>query len=186
MKSNTKWLLSMVAVIAMTGSVSAKEGEPAWTYAEGGFTNIDIGDLESDSGGFVGGSMEIFKMFHLIGEYNFAGDYSVWDVGGGWHGLFGESLDMFAEVTWQDVGFDNDSGDFSDDGAKVAGGVRWIVGKRFEIKGTASFYDLEDSDVTFEAEGLWFLMQNRLGLGVSFELGDADKAHVFARWNFGQ
>jgi len=188
--SNTKWLLSIVAVLATTGTVSAQavsgKESPQWTYIEGGFSNIDVGDGEANSGGYVGGSMNIFKSFHLIGEYNIAGDYSFWEAGGGWHGLFGESLDMFAEVTWTDVAFDSGFNETSDNGTKVAGGVRWILGKRFEIKGTASWVDLDDGDATFEAEGLWFLLQNRLGLGISFEVGDADKAHVFARWNFGQ
>jgi hypothetical protein len=183
--SNRKWLLLIVALISMTGSVSAQEA-PQWGYIEGGLTSYKPDQGDSDNGGFVGVSMEILKSFHLIGQYDWAGDYSIWEVGGGWHGLFGESLDMFAQVTWEDVAFDSDLIDSSDNGAKVAGGVRWILGKRFEIKGTASWVDLEDSDVTFKAEGLWFLLQNRLGLGVSWEIGDSDTAHFFARWNFGQ
>jgi hypothetical protein len=184
--SNTKWLLSIVALIATTGSAFAQkaEGAPQWTYVEGGFSSFNPGNGESDSGGFAGGSMSIFKSFHLIGQYDWAGDYSAWEVGGGWHGLFGESLDMFAQATWADQAFDSDLADGS--GAKVAGGVRWILGKRFEIKGTASWADLDDSDVAFKAEGLWFLLNNRLGLGVSWEIGNNDTGHVFARWNFGQ
>jgi hypothetical protein len=189
--SNTKWLLSIVALLATTGSVFAQGAKgaqeaPQWTYVEGGFSSFNPGNGSADSGGFVGGSMGIFKSFHLIGQYDWNGDYSIWEVGGGWHGLFGESLDMFAQATWQDVAFDSGLNDSSDSGARIAGGVRWILGKRFEIKGTASWVDVVDSDVTFKAEGLWFLMQNRLGLGVSWEIGNSDTGHVFARWNFGQ
>jgi hypothetical protein len=183
--SHTKWLLLIVALIATTGSVYAQEA-PKWTYVEGGFTNFNPGNGTSDSGGFVGGSMGILKSFHLIGQYDWAGDYSIWEVGGGWHGGIGKSLDMFIQATWTDVAFDSGLGNSSDSGAKIAGGVRWILGEQFEIKGTASWVNLDNSDVTFKAEGLWFLMQNRLGLGVSWEIGNSDSGHVFARWNFGQ
>ena len=178
------WLLVTIALLA-AGSVSAQE-PPKWTYAEGGFTNFDPGQGDSGSGGFAGGSFEILEMIHLIGEYNFAGDYSIWEVGGGWHGLLGDPLDIFGQITFTDVAFDSGLNEESDSGAKVAGGVRWTLGKQFEVKGTASWADLDAFDVSFEAEGLWFLMQNRLGLGASFELGDADQVRLFARWNFGK
>jgi hypothetical protein len=183
--SNTKSLLLIVALIATTGSVSAQEA-PQWTYVEGGFTNFNPDQGDSNSGGFVGGSVGILKSFYLVGQYDWAGDYSIWEVGGGWHGLFGEPLEMFAQATWQDVAFDSGLSNSSDNGAKISAGVRWIIGKSFELKGTASWADLEDSDATFKAEGLWFLMQNRLGLGVSWEIGNSDTAHFFARWNFGK
>jgi hypothetical protein len=183
--SRSKWLLAIVASFAMAGTVSAQEA-PAWTYVEGGWVDYspDVGD--SDNGGFIGGSMAIFKSFHLLGEYNWVGDYSFWNAGFGWHGLFGPSLDLFADVMWTGVEFDSNSNDFSDNGAELAAGVRWMLGKNFELKGTASWADLDDSDATFEAEGLFFLMQHRLGLGAAWELGNSDTAHLFARWNFGK
>jgi hypothetical protein len=180
----TKRLLVILALFA-AGSVCAQE-TPQWTYVEGGFTNFNPGQGDSDNGGFVGGSMEIMKSIHLIGQYDWAGDYSIWEVGGGWHGQIAKSLDLFFQGTWTDVAFDSGLNESSDNGIKVAGGVRWILGKRFEIKGTASWVNLDESDVTIKAEGLWFLMQNRLGLGISWELGDSDTAHLFARWNFGK
>ena len=63
-----------------------------------------------------------------------------------------------------------------------------MIGQRFELKGTATQVELDlgDSDTTFEAEGLFFMMENRLGLGASWELGDADTVRAFARWNFGR
>jgi hypothetical protein len=127
-------------------------------------------------------------MFHVLAEYDEVGDYSFWDAGFGWHGLFGDPLDLFAEVTWQDVEFDSGSTDFSDDGYEVAAGLRWLLGSHFELKGTVSWVDLDQSgdDTVFEAEALFFLLQNRLGLGASYEVGDADRFRAFARWNFGK
>jgi hypothetical protein len=95
---------------------------------------------------------------------------------------------LFAEATWQEVEFDSGPTDVSDDGYEVAAGVRWVLGKRFELKGTASRVDLDDSgdDTTWEAEGLFFMLENRLGVGASWKVGDADTMRAFARWNFGR
>jgi len=186
--AKTKCLLVMVALLAAVGTVSAQEAAPKWGYIEAGYIDYspDVGD--SDNGAFAGGSIPIFKMFHLVAEYDEVGDYSFWDAGFGWHGLLGDPLDLFAEVRWQDVEFDSDSNDFSDDGYTISAGIRWILGQRFELKGTATQVELDvaESDTRFEGEALFFLMENRLGLGASWETGDSDTVRAFARWNFGR
>lgn len=185
--SRRVWLLAIVALLAAAGTVSAQEA-PKWTYIEAGFIDFDPDEGVSDDGYFAGGSFGIFRMFHIVAEYDEIGDYSLWDAGFGWHGLFGDPLDLFAEIRWQDVEFDSDSSDFSDDGYEWSAGIRWMLGKRFELKGTASWVDLDQagSDTTFEAEGLIYFLENRLGIGASFDIGDTDTLRVFGRWNFGR
>jgi hypothetical protein len=186
--SKTKCLLAMVALLAAMGTVSAQETAPKWGYIEAGYIDFSPDELDSDDGFFAGGSIPLFKMFHIVAEYNEVGDFSFWDAGFGWHGLLGDPLDLFAEVRWTDVEFDSGSNDVSDDGYRFAGGLRWMLGGRFELKGTVTQIELDqsDSDTTFEAEALFFLMENRLGIGASYETGDADTARAFARWNFGK
>ena len=106
--SKTKCLLAMVALLAAMGTVSAQEAAPQWGYIEGGCIDFDPDEGLSDDGFFAGGSIPIFKMFHIVAEYDEVGDYSFWNAGFGWHGLFGDPLDLFAEVTWTDVEFDSD------------------------------------------------------------------------------
>jgi hypothetical protein len=179
--------LALVILLAAVGTVSAQEA-PRWGYVEGGFVDFDPDGGDSDNGVFAGVSFGVFKMFHVIAEYDDVGDYSFWNAGAGWHGLLGDQGDLFAEVSWQDVSVDTGTNDFDDNGYKVAGGVRWMLGDRFEVKGTVARLDLDEggSDTTFEAEGLFFLMGNKLGLGASYETGDADTLRAFARWNFGR
>lgn len=189
--AKTKCLLAMVALLAAVGTVSAQEAAPQWGYIEAGYIDFSPDELDSDDGFFAGGSIPIFKMFHIVAEYDEVGDFSFWDAGFGWHGLFGDPLDLFAEVRWTDIEFDDGDGDdfdFSDDGYRISGGLRWMLGERFELKGTVTQIELDqaDSDTTFEAEGLFFLMENRLGLGASYETGDSDTLRAFARWNFGR
>ena len=49
----------------------------------------------------------------------------------------------------------------------------------------ASWTDFDNSETDYGVEGLFFLMENRLGLGASWALGDADTVRLFLRWNFG-
>ena len=181
------WPLALVVLLAGFGTVSAQEA-PRWGYVEGGFIDFDPDNGVSDNGAFAGVSFGLFKMFHVVAEYDEVGDYSFWDAGVGWHGLLGEQADLFADVTWQDVSVDTGSNDVDDNGYEVSGGVRWMLGDRFELKGTVARQDLDEAgdDVTFEAEGLFFMLSNKLGLGASYETGDADTLRAFARWNFGR
>ena len=102
------------------GDGVAQEAAPQWGYIEGGWIDFSPDEGLSDDGFFAGGSIPIFKMFHIVAEYDEVGDYSFWDAGFGWHGLFGDPLDLFAEVHWTDVEFDSDENDFSDDGYRFS------------------------------------------------------------------
>jgi len=181
------WPLALVVLLAGFGTASAQEA-PRWGYVEGGFIDFDPDAGVSDDGVFAGVSFSFLKMIHLTAEYDDVGDYSFWNAGGGWHGLLGEPGDLFAEVTWYDVSVDTGTNDADDNGYKLDGGIRWMLGERFEVKGTVARYDLDEggNDTTFEAEGLFFLLGNKLGLGASYETGDADTLRAFARWNFGR
>ena len=186
MTSSTVRLLAILGVVLAAGTVSAQEA-PRWGYVEAGLIDFDPDDGVSDDGLFAGVSFSVLRMFHLIAEYDDVGDYAFWNAGVGWHGLLPEQADLFAEIAWQDIEVDTGAGDVSDDGYRLAGGVRWMLGDRFELKGTVARVDFDaGSDTTFEAEGLFFLLDNKLGLGASYETGDADTLRAFGRWNFGR
>lgn len=183
--SRTKCLLAIFAFLVASGTAYAQQS-PQWAYIEGGFIDFNPDSGSSDNGGFIGGSFPIFNNFHVIGEYDAVGDWSLWNAGFGWHGLLGDPLDLFAEVTWRDIEFDDNDDDFSDNGAQYAAGIRWVLGQRFELKGTAAWADLDDSDAVFDAEALFFMLDNRLGLGAAWEISDSDTLRLFLRWNFGR
>jgi len=185
--SKTRWLAVLVAVVAASGAASA-QAAPKWSYVEAGYIDFDPDAGLSDDGFFAGGSMRLFRMLHVVAEYDEVGDYAFWDAGVGWHGLFGDAADLYAEAVWQDVDYDSGTNEASDDGYEVAAGIRWMIGERFEVKGEVARVDLDESgdDTTFGAEGLFFLMNGRLGLGASYESGDADTLRAFARFNFGR
>ena len=71
--SRSKWLLAIVALLAMSGTVSAQVA-PKWGYIEAGYIDFNPDSGSSDNGAFIGGSLPIFNNFHLLAEYDEVGD----------------------------------------------------------------------------------------------------------------
>jgi hypothetical protein len=185
--SGRKLVVCLILLLVAPCVALAQEG-PRWTYVEAGFIDFSPDDLDDDDGYYGEGSLNIFRNFHLLVEYDSVGDYTFWSAGGGWHGLLGETSDLFAEILWQDVDVDTAAGDISDDGYEGSVGIRWSTLKWLELKGQVNYVDLSDggSDTTIEGEAMVKLLNGRLGLGLNYEAGDADVAKAFARFSFGK
>ena len=183
-----KALLIAGVMLAAPGMALAQRVEPPkWTYIEAGYLDFNPDEIDSDNGFFAGGSLQIFKQFHIVAEYDDIGDFTFWNAGGGWHGLFGDRADLFGQIVWANISIDDN--DVDEDGYKLQGGVRWKVVKWLEVLGQANRLDYGGdvgSDTTFEIGGLFLFLNDRLGAGVRYETGDADTTRVFARFNFGK
>ena len=183
----TRMKLFVAALLMIAAPcLSFAEEAPKWGYIEGGYTDFDPDGGLSDDGWFAGASINFLKNFHIVAEYNDVGDYTLWNAGFGWHGMLGDPADIFAEVVWNDVKVD--SSNFSDDGYGFSAGIRWKLIKWFELKGQANWndYDQGDSDTLFEAGALFLFLNDRLGIGATYETGDADTMRGFVRFNFGK
>ena len=101
--SRMKYVLVLVAALLAPSLVLAQGESPKWGYIEAGYTDFNPDEGSSDDGWFAGGSMNLFKHFHLVAEYNDVGGYTFWNAGGGWHGLLGEKADLFAQVMWANI-----------------------------------------------------------------------------------
>jgi hypothetical protein len=177
----------VLSVVLMAPGLAMATGEaPKWGYVEAGYIDFDPDEGLSDDGWFAGGSMQLFKMFHLVAEYDDVGDYTFWNAGGGWHGLLGEKADLFGQIMWANVQIDD--GDVDEDGYNLEGGVRWKIVPMFELRGQVNRVDYGDAgdDTTVEVAGLFTFLKDRIGAGASYESGDADTARVFGRFNFGK
>jgi hypothetical protein len=185
--SKVKLALGLLAVL-MVPCISLAQEAPHWTYVEAGYVDFDPESSSGDSGAYGEGSWGIFKSFHLLGEYAAAGDYTLWNLGGGWHGLLGEKADLLAEISWSDFEFDSSGGKSTDDGYEIGAGVRWNLLTWLELRGAINYLDLDESgdDTSVEVEGVVALLKGRLGVGVNYEAGDADTLKVFGRFNFGK
>lgn len=179
--------LGLVAFLLVPCVAMAQEA-PRYTYVEVGYIDFDPDSGLSDDGGYAKGSLTFFRNFHLLAGYDAVGDYTFWNVGGGWHGLLGEKADIFANILWNDVEVDTGAGKVSDDGYEVAGGVRWNLLTWLELKGAVNYLDLDSGgdDTSFEAEVLVALFKGKLGVGANYEVGDTDTFRVFGRFTFGK
>lgn len=178
--------IAVLGLLALS-TLPVQAAEPAWTYVEGGYTNIDLDDLDDEGDGyFVGGSFGL-AFFHFFGRFtDNKTDDSDLDIerryaGIGWHGGVGP-VDLLAEAAYVDAEF----GDEDDSGYFVRGGVRFRPIKLIEVGGFARYEDLGDldDDVVWEANALLYIW--RLGIGASYETQDeVDTINAFVRFNFG-
>ena len=66
--------------------------------------------------------------------------------------------------------------------------MRWKVIDWLELSGQASWADYGsdiDEEVIFEAGALATFLDDRLGIGAKYGLGDSDVLRLFLRFNFG-
>ena len=185
----TQLLLGLAAMLMAPGLAMAQKAEPPkWGYVEVGYIDFSPDEGDSDNGAFAGGSFKLGKNFHILAEYDDVGNYTFWNAGFGWHGLFGDKADLFAQAVWANV--DVDEGDISEDGYELQAGVRWKLIRWFELKLQANWVDYGGdvgSDTTGEVGGLFCFLKDKMGVGVDYAAGgDSDTARAFFRFNFGK
>ena len=186
--SRIKSLLVLVALLLAPTLARAQAEPPKWSYIQAGWMDFDPDGGLSDDGVFAGGSLKLFKMFHIVAEYDDIGDYTFWNAGFGWHGLLGDKADLFAQAVWANVEIDGT--DIDEDGYELQAGFRWKIIQWFELKAQANFVDYGGDvgdDTTGEVGALFCFLKDRIGVGAEWEGGgDADTARAFFRFNFGK
>ncbi len=181
-------LLVITTAIVAGGSVFA--AEPSYSFIEAGGIDVDFSTSELESDGWFAGFSADSKHFHGFGQYSDTsgvagiGDTRAWNLGGGWHGLFGERADLVLEASYIDVTVETGSGKVGDNGLLGSGGVRWRIIKFFEINGFVNYLNLSDagSDTGYEINALLYL--GPIGIGAGWASMDVDTATVYLRWNF--
>ena len=170
--------LALCLCVLLCAGAAAEAQTINWNYVEAGLTGIDPSGRSSENGVFVAGSGQFIKILHAFGEFGDLGPINQWQVGVGWHGLFGKRADLFADGAYYDVDFDS--------GAKIRFGARWMILKRIEINGNFAWTNLRRTNESFAANAIWDFSK-RFSLGGGFEWGDElSAARVFVRFNFGQ
>lgn len=180
-------LVGLSGFLALSGPAHA--APITWTYAEGGYNNVDIDSINDDGNGwFLGGSFGM-KNFHFFGRYTDSStdqtstDVKHWFAGAGWHGMLGDSADVLGELAYSH----GEVGSVDDNGYFVRGGVRWRPIGLFEMGGFVRYEDLGDLDSNMVYEANVMIHFWRIGLGASYETqDDADTYNIFARFNFGR
>lgn len=184
----TKLALAVFGLCVSTMALAADGDKPSpkWSYVEAGYMDFNPDNGLSDNGWYAGGSAGI-AMFHVFAEYDDIGDYTFWNAGFGWHGLFGDPADLYVQAQWNDVSVD--STNFSDDGYQISAGVRWKILKWLEVNGQANWaaYSVSSSDWSGDVGVLFSFLNDRLGFGADYRLVESnDTLRGYIRWGFGK
>lgn len=174
----TRRLLLALLVLLFLVPVAAWAQGPRYTFAELGWQRLDPDGEGSTKNGFYGAASGSSRRFHFFGEYARL-DPSTWEVGAGWHGIFGQKADLVAELSWID--------DPIGDGFNLALGVRWMVAEYFELNGFVNWSDLDLTNRgSVEFNGIYFL-EGWFGVGAGYEAGEEfDVGRIFVRFPFGR
>ncbi|MDJ0917363.1 MAG: outer membrane beta-barrel protein [Woeseiaceae bacterium] len=187
-----KKILLMGAVLALPITATAqsvqkeKASDLSYNFAEIRFVDVD----ESDGDGIrFAGSYRIADEWILVGglttlDFDFDVDSTVLEIGGGYVWNYSESFDLVSTLRYVRVDFDTPVGDFDDSGFALSSGIRGFIAPQFEIRGSANYIDVDDSDTFIELAGDYYFT-DQVSAGITLELaGDADVFSIGARWYF--
>ena len=169
----------LLVALGFSNSANAADsnGSVSWTYVEGGLATFKADNRSGQTGLFGGGSIGVANSIHILAELGSLDNITTVQLGAGWHGLFGPKADLFTDVSYYDVDYD--------DGLRVRLGARWMVVDNLELNGFIAWTDLDLSTNSSAAFNGIFNLTERVGLGGGIEWGNKfNTARVFARFNF--
>ena len=186
------------AVIALAGVVgTANADKLSYSYAEAGAGIVDVDEIDSGDGYFVGGSVGIGNNWLGFAEYSLgkfdesgvSADIDEITIGIGAHFAMTDKVDFVGKLGYVDTSLEIDSpiGDISadDNGYMLSAGVRGQATERFELQGAVEYVDFGDSDDTgLEISGQYsFTDMFSLGARAGFS-DDTNEYGVYARFTF--
>ena len=167
------------------GLAQPQVDEISYHYLEVGFVDADLDvpggeDLGGDGYGFEY-SVDIRDHVHLFGAYerfdidDIDGDATRKLLGIGTHWGLTPKLSVFGRFAYTDVALDVGGGNVGDDGATVMGGLRYMFGNGWEVRGGAEHVELDDGggETYFTFGGNVFLT-DVVALSLDFDDRDGD------------
>jgi hypothetical protein len=155
MKNDTshaaRWGLGLAAAGLLAAGTAMAEG-PDYTYAQLGYINVDVDDVDVDGDGFsLAGSVAITDLFHLFGSYDDGEldsgpvdvDLSRLRLGGGLNFAITPTTDLVGTLYYVNYELDGPGpGDVDEDGFGITGGIRSMVTPALELNGAIRYEDL--------------------------------------------
>lgn len=204
MRIASSFVMTAGSLLLVAGSAGAAEG-PRYTYAEVGYVNIDIDDIDgvgADGDGFnLAGSVAVADMVHLFGSY-FDGDvdvddfgfgeigidYTTFAIGAGLNYAISDTVDLVGRLAYLNAeaeafGFSED-----DDGYGLSAGARAMLMPQFELNGAIVYSDLggDDGDDTAVGIGAVYSFTEMFAVTASGTFGgDVQEFGVGVRAYFG-
>lgn len=168
--------VSALLLLCLLASPALQAAEPRYSFVEGGLSRITPDGGSARNGAFIGGSFALAS-FHFFGEIFDVGRWEGIELGGGWHGLLGESADLVAQASYINADLE--------DAVRLSGGARWMVSPIVELNGLYHWSGFDElSSSSLELNGLWEFVP-RLSLGVGYSFGNRnDLLRAYVRFSF--
>jgi hypothetical protein len=184
--------------VALAGIASAQADDLSYSYAEGGFGQVDIDGIDEGDGYFIGGSLGFGTNWLGFVEYDTAefdesgveADVDELQLGFGGHFPMNDTVDFVGKIAYVDQsvevsvpGFGSASAD--ENGYMLSAGMRGRALGRLDLTGAIEYVDVGDGDDTGLAlHGLYeFTNMFSLGARAGFS-DDVNEYGLFARFTF--
>lgn len=177
-------ITNLISILTLsTVSISAFAASPNWRFAEGGYTNAEIGRADFD-GLDIGGTYLLENNIFVTGEYSMldesGGDLDLLSMGLGYRFVINSSTDAYVGANFERADFEG----YDENGYSVNAGVRSMLTDQVEVLGEIGYYDLDDGDMTVKA-GANYYFTPRWAVGLSYEkVDDLDITQLNARYTF--
>ncbi len=177
----TKTFTAFVA--ATTLSSAAMAASPNWRFAEGGYTNAEIGRADFD-GLDLGATYLLDNNIYVTGDYSMLDesgtDLDLLTLGAGYRLPLNSFTDAYFGLNYERAEVENNE----DSGYSLNAGVRSMVTEQVELQGELGYYDIDDGDVTVKV-GANYYFSPRWAVGASYEkIDDLDITQLNARYTF--
>lgn len=163
---------------------------PRYSYAEIGYVNADYDDVDADGDGFfIGGSLAVHKMVHLLADYQDIDldgnlDASSFSFGGGINYPLRPGLDVVGRLRYISAEIDGRRGDDDEDGFGLEAGLRTMINPQLELNGAIRYVDVFDDNTSLAIGALYDVVPN-FALGGELEFSDDITAlYLKARYYF--
>lgn len=185
------------AVAALAGFAGAQASDLSYTYAEGGFAQVDIDSIDEGDGYFVGGSLGFGTNWLAFVEFDTAkfdegvmdADVDEFTLGFGAHFPMTEKVDFIGRLAYVDQSVDVNTpfggGSADENGFMLSAGLRGRALGRLDLQGALEYVDVGDGDDTGLALRGLYEFTNMFSLGARMGYSDdVTEYGVFARFSF--
>jgi opacity protein-like surface antigen len=179
--------LLFVAVLFAALPWAARADDFDYTYAEGSVISMNPShESGSPSGPGMDGSLALAPNAHVFASYSHVSCCSIsqnsFDIGAGWNTHLANQVDLLVDGEFLSV---NTSGNSTDSGWGVTGGLRWWLLDRLEFDGYVNHTDINsNTENTLGARILWTFDSNwRVFAGASNN-SDQNTYMIGARYDF--
>ena len=169
--------LGLIVLLAALAGTAHAEFNYDWVGVSYG--SVDFDDLNVDGNGFgVDLTLGIAENFHVFGaaetaDLDFNVDFTRFSAGLGFNTPMTETVDVLAQLSYENLEVDTALGDADDDGFGLGVGIRVAASDLVEINGAISYVDFDDSgdDTVFDV-GALFNITDSISVGINGTFDD--------------